>query len=237
MRLYSAVRFIYRWADWAVLRHLPGQARLQASLWRLARRLFPTRIQARSPGEFAGPSSGAAGAPRRLPAWTEAEIATLAQYEPLLDRLTGPGASVEAYGIPFDMNYVGQRYATARRQLTDTYACLVLSGAGSCAVDMPMLAAAPKPLAIIDLAGDAGQARLAQAVGADYVALPAEYLDRNDHVAVLARLILQVAPAELLVAPDPIVEYCLERHGRALATVTRLPSNSHVRASSEAAAP
>ena len=189
MSVYSIIRGVYRWIDHVVLRHLAAHERLSAGLFRLAQRLFPTRIRARSVGEFVGPQRARA-ASRRLPAWAEAEVAALVPYEPAPAALVGSEASLEPYSIPWDMNYVGLRYANARHQLTGKYACLVLSGAGASAVDAVMLASAPRPLAVIDVVGDAQLAALVRAAGADYVALPAEHLDSNDHCAVLARLVL-----------------------------------------------
>lgn len=222
MSMYAIARSIYHATDRALLRHLPGQDRVQAFLWRVARGMFPARIKARSASEFAPPAARRAALPPRLPAWAESEIAELARYEPLLEKLVGVDALIEPYFIPWDMNYVGRRYIDARRQLAGRYACVALSGCGPHAVDMPMLHSLPKPLAIIDVAGDGKLEALARAAAADYVALPPEHLDANDHCAVLARLVLQLAPAELLPTPEPIVVRCLQRHGLALATVTRV---------------
>lgn len=230
MTVYAIARSLYHATDRVLIRHLPGHDRVQACLWRIARRLFPDRIKARSASEFAPLAERRAAAPSRLPAWAEPEVAELSRYEPLLAKLVGADAVVEPYFIPWDMNYVGRRYADARRQLTGHYACLVLSGAGGEAVDMPMLCSVPRPLAVIDVVGDARLAALVRAAGADYVALPAEHLDANDHCAVLARLVLQLAPDELLPTPNPVVVRCLERHGRALATVSKLrPLPAHPR--------
>lgn len=220
MSVYAIARFLYRWTDRLLLRHLPGKDRVRAGVWRLARGVFPTRIKARSASEFSSPRRAAS--PARLPDWAEAEVAELARYEPLLTPLVGPGAVVERYHIPWDMNYAGRRYAETRRQLRGTYSCLVLSGAGANAVDMVMLDAVPRPLAIIDVVGDKNLAALARAAGVQYIACPAEHLDSNDHCALLARLVLQVAPTQVLSTPHPTVARCIERHGRAMAAVSQL---------------
>lgn len=221
MSVFSVVRAIHRQADQVLLRHLPEQARTQAGLWRAARWLFPSRVKARSPGEFVA-SARRGEKPARLPAWMEPEIAALVEFEPSLAALVGPGAAVEAYLIPWDMNYVGMRYAAVRHQLGDHYACIALSGAGAHAVDMVMLESAPRPLAVIDVVGDERLAALARAAGVDYAALPAGDLDSNDHCALVARLVLQIAPVEVLLTPDPVVVRCVERHGRAMASVSQV---------------
>jgi hypothetical protein len=222
MSTYATVRAVYRWVDRAIVSRLPGQTILRKGMFHLARAVFPGRIQARSAGEFIGTAPGRRAISARLPAWARAEVAALAAFEPALSALVGEGAAIEPYFIPWDLDYVGKRYAQVRRQLAGSYACMVLSGAGASAVDMVMLAAMPRPLAVVDVAGDAGLAALAAAAGADYVALPAEYLDSNDHCAVLARLVLQVAPDEVRLTPHPLVQRCVQRHGLAMASVSSL---------------
>ena len=222
MSMYSLVRAVYRWADRVIVSRLPGQIMLRKGMFRLARAAFPSRIQARSAGEFIGTAPGRRAISAQLPAWARAEVAALAEFEPALSALVGERAALEPYFIPWDLDYVGKRYAEVRRQLAGPYACMVLSGAGAYSVDMVMLAAMPRPLAIVDVAGDAGLAALAAAAGADYVALPAQHLDSNDHCAVLARLVLQVAPGEVRLTPHPLVQRCVQRHGRAMASVSIL---------------
>lgn len=143
-------------------------------------------------------------------------------FEPLLAALVSDGTPVERYVIPWDMNYVGHRYALARRQLHGAYACMVLMGSGSMTMDAAQRVAYGRPLAIIDVDGTSATAQLAQEVGADYVPLPAKQLDMNDHCAVLARLVLQFAPRELRHAPHPVIDECIRRHGLALASVTEV---------------
>lgn len=220
--MYALVRAAYRWFDRVIVAHLPGQTRLRQGLFHLARSLFPDRIQARSAGEFIGTSPARKAQPARLPDWARNEVAQLVAIEPALAPLVTDDSPLEAYFIPWDMDYVGKRYAAARRQLRGPYACMVLSGGQASAVDSVMLAAMPRPLAIIDVVGTAGVATLATAAGVDYVALPAEHLDSNDHAAVLARLVLQLAPGEVRVTPHPAVQRCLARHGLAMASVSRL---------------
>lgn len=224
MSLYAVLRSVYRWGDRAVLQRLPRalDARLRAILLPLARRLFPAHITARSIGEFGGAAARRQERPAGLPAWARNEVASLVSLEPALDALVGPNASPEPYFIPWDMNYVGRRYAAARRQLHGTYACFVVLGGEPPATGTALLAAAPRPLAVIDVEGTAWAARLAQAQGADYVALPAEHLDPNDHCAVLARLVLQLAPRQVFHQRHAIIDLCIQRHGLALASVSSL---------------
>lgn len=222
MTLYALVRAVYRWLDRVIVSRLPGQTRLRQGMFHLARRLFPDRIQARSAGEFINTSPARRAQPARLPDWARDEVARLVQIEPALAPLVADNAALEAYSIPWDLDYVGKRYAAVRRQLHGPYACMVLSGGQASAVDMTMLAAMPRPLAVIDVVGDAGVAALAVAANADYVTLPAEHLDSNDHCSVLARLVLQLAPGEVRVTPHPMVRRCVARHGLAMASATRL---------------
>jgi hypothetical protein len=223
MSVYTLVRAIYRFGDKVLLGRLPAtaQARVRSVLFPLARRSFPEKITARSVGEFAVSAPSRKAASRRLPPWAEAEVAVLAQLEPELMPLVGEQASLEPYVIPWDMKYVGTRYANARRQLHGNYACFVLLG-GDGSADPEVLASAPRPLAVIDLGGDETVASMARAAAADYVALPAEHLDANDHCAVLARLVLQLAPRLVCHAPHPVLDRCIERHGLALASVSEL---------------
>lgn len=224
MSMYSLVRSLYRWGDRTLLRRLPPalDARLRALMFRLARRLFPGRIIARSVSEFAGMAPASRDGAQGLPVWVQAEVASLVPLEPLLGALVGEGASPEPYFIPWDMNYVGLRYAAARRQLSGEYACFVLLGAHAAATSEALLAAAPRPLAVIDVDGDARIAQLARDAGADYVALPAEHLDSHDRCAVLARLVLQLAPHQLFHQKHSIIDLCIQRHGLALASVSTL---------------
>lgn len=222
MSMYALARATYRWVDRVIVAHLPGQVRLRQGMFHLARRLFPDRIQARSAGEFIGASAARQTQPVQLPEWAREEVAQLVQIEPALAPLVAEHATLEAYFIPWDMDYVGKRYAAARRQLHGPYVCMVLSGAQSTAVDMVMLAAMPRPLAVIDVVGDDSLAALSKAAGVDYVALPAEHLDSNDHCAVLARLVLQLAPRQVRVTPHPVVRRCIARHGLALASTSAL---------------
>lgn len=222
--MYSLIRSVYRWGDRVLLQHLPDawKTRAHAAMFRAARRLFPERITARSPGEFAGSAANRQAVCGRLPDWARSEVEALAAFEPLLVALVSDGTPVERYVIPWDMNYVGHRYALARRQLRGAYACMVLTGSGSMTMDAAQRVAGGQPLAIIDVDGASATAQLAQEVGADYVPLPAEQLDMNDHCAVLARLVLQFAPRELRHAPHPVIDECIRRHGLALASVTEV---------------
>lgn len=224
MSVYLIVRSVYRWCDRVLLRHLSDgtDMRLRAPMFRLARRLFPERIAARSVGEFAGASSGRKLNAPGLPAWAQTEVATLAQLEPSLEALLAKDAALEPYFIPWDLNYVGLRYANARRQFTGDYACLGLAGSGASAADIEALADSARPLAIIDVDGDVELARLVRAMKLDYLALPAEHLDANDHCAVLARLVLQIAPLQVRYMQHPILERCIQRHGVAMASVTKV---------------
>ena len=222
MSAYSLVRSVYRWIDKLLLKHLPAEARLRGLIFRVARRLFPGRITARSAGEFAGNAPSRQGALEHLPAWARAEVATLARLEPSLHALLGDDASVEPYLVPWDLNYVGLRYANVRRQLTGDYACFVLLAGGASAVDTAMLASAPRPLAVIDLDDDAEIANMAHVVEADYLTLPTDQLDSNDHCAVLARLVLQLAPGQVRYVRHPLLERCIQRHGLAMASVSKL---------------
>lgn len=224
MSAYSSLRFIYRWVNRVLLKSLPAAWAhgLRVLMFRVARRLFPDRIKARSAMEFAGTVSDRQAAAACLPAWAQAEVRLLAQLDPALNALVADGACVEPYFIPWDLNYVGLRYADARRRLSGNYACVALLGSPVAAMDMTVLAAAARPLAVIDVDGDAGVAQIASAAGADYLALPAAQLDTNDHCAVLARLVLQLAPGEVRYLPHPLVEQCMQRHGLAMASVSRL---------------
>lgn len=224
MSIYTILRSVYRWGDRALLQRLPPalDTRLRTLMFRLARRLFPGRIAARSVGEFAGMAPARRDDAQGLPAWAQAEVAALVSLEPLLGALVAQDASPERYFIPWDMNYVGRRYASARRQLSGEYACFVLLGADATTASEALLAAVPRPLAIIDVDGSVLAAELARAVGADYVALPAEHLDNHDQCAVLARLVLQLAPRQLFHQQHPVIDLCIQRHGLALASVSSL---------------
>jgi hypothetical protein len=157
----------------------------------------------------------------RLPAWAESEVAGLVELEPLLASLVAEDAQVEPYAIPWDMNYVGLRYADARRALSGRFATLVLVGAHAPGEKYD-LRSLPRPMAIIDVGDEGAWAEPAKVIGADYAALRAEYLDTTDHCAVLARLVLQVAPGEVRYLPHPIIDRCLDQHGAAMASVTTL---------------
>ena len=213
-----------------VLQRLPDgwKARAHAVLFHAARRVFPERITARSVGEFAGSAANRQAACGRLPDWARSEVEALAAYEPLLSALVTDGAPVERYVIPWDMNYVGHRYALARRQLRGPYACMVLMGGGLMNVDTAQLAGCGQPLAIIDVDDAPATARLAREAGADYVALPAGDLDMHDHCAVLARLVLQFAPRQVRHFSHPVIEECVKRHGLALASVAEVSAWSAV---------
>ena len=63
---------------------------------------------------------------------------------------------------------------------------------------------------------------MAHVVEADYLTLPTEQLDSNDHCAVLARLVLQLAPGQVRYVRHPLLERCIQRHGLAMASVSKL---------------
>lgn len=227
--MYSLIRSVYRGSDRVVFQHLPEawKTRAQAVMFRVARRLFPGRITARSVGEFAGSAANRQAASGRLPEWARSEVAALVALEPLLAALVTEGTPVERYVIPWDMNCVGHRYALARRQLHGAYACMLVTGGDGMQLDATQVAGWGRPLAIIDVEPCPRIALLAHEVGADYVALPAEDLDMQDHCAVLARLVLQFAPRQLRHAPHPVIDECIGRHGLALASVADvLPWNA-----------
>jgi hypothetical protein len=219
--VYRLIRSAYRWSDRAVVQRLPAswRERVQALLFGLARHVFPARISARSPREFAAGSAG--GQPTRgpLPEWARAEVRALAALEPQLAALGGDAAALEHYVIPWDMRYVGQRYAVARRQLRAGYACMLFMGGDVDTLSVESLAACARPLAIVDVDDAPATAQRARAIGADYVALPPGDLDLSDHCAVLARLALQCAPRQLLHVAHPVLDACVQRHGLALASV------------------
>lgn len=223
MSVYAIVRAVYRFGDRVLLGRLPAtvQARVRATLFPLARRSFPAQITARSVVQFAASAPSRKAVPCHLPQWAEAEVAELAQLEPELAALVGEQASLEPYVIPWDLKYVGERYARARRQLNGRYACFVLVGSQG-GGEPQALASAPRPLALIDVDGDEAVARMARVAGADYLALPAEHLDANDHCAVLARLVLQFAPRQVRYARHPVLDRCVERHALALQSVSEL---------------
>jgi len=222
--VYRMIRSAYRWSDRAVVQRLPAswRERLQALLFGVARRAFPARISARSPREFAAGGAGGQPAHGPLPEWARAEVRALAEFEPALAALGADDAALEHYVIPWDMRYVGQRYAAARRQLRSGYACMLFMGGDLDALGAEALAACARPLAIVDVDDAPATAQRARAIGADYVALPAGDLDLNDHCAVLARLALQCAPRQLLHVAHPVLDACIERHGLALAAVAEV---------------
>lgn len=223
MSIYTLARGAYRWADRALLRHVPEawDLRLRAALLRVARRLFPAHITARSATEFANSAPSRRAQEAHLPEWARAEVEALAQIEPALGALVRDDIPVERYVIPWDLTYVGHRYALARRQLHGEYACFLFAGGRETGITADALAALPRPLAVIDVDGATALADVVRTAGADYVALPVDALDVNDYCAVLARLVLQLAPRELRCAAHPLVARCLERHGLALASVSQ----------------
>lgn len=222
--VYRLIRSAYRWSDRAVVQRLPAawRERLQGLLFGLARRAFPARISARSPREFVAGSAGGQPACGPLPAWARAEVRALAELEPQLAALGEDDAALEHYVIPWDMRYVGQRYAAARHQLRAGYACMLFMGGDVDSLGVESLAACARPLAIIDVDDVPATAQRAREIGADYVALPAGELDMNDHCAVLARLALQCAPRQLLHVAHPVLDACIQRHGLALASVAEV---------------
>lgn len=220
MSVYRIARTLYRATDRVLLARLPARLewRVRALIVGVARRCFPARIQARSAGELAASSLNRHGA--ALPEWAVGEIGELAALEPALRALLDGSTQIEAYVIPWDATYVGRRYAAARRQLDAGFGAFVLydgpsaGGAG--------LGGLPTPLAIVDTSPDADAGPLAARLGARHVWLPAEHLDRNDHCSVVARLVLQCAPREVVYADGGLAQACVERHGLALRSVTTL---------------
>jgi hypothetical protein len=222
MSAYRIARAIYRGVDRLVLARLPvrWEWRARGLIVTIARRCYPNRIQARSAGELASSSAtrhqGAA-----LPAWAVDEVRELARIEPALQSLYDGSTAIEAYVIPWDSTYVGKRYAAARRQLDRGYGSFLLCDAGAELVDA-QLDGLPRPRAILDSSPDAAAGPLAARLGARHVWLPAEHLDRNDHCAVLARLILQCAPQQVAYTTGGVSETCAQRHGLALRSVSTL---------------
>lgn len=217
------MRAAYRLCDRMLLKRLPRtwDHRLRALMFAMARRLFPERIKARSVSEFSRTASLRKTGSARLPAWAESEVAALVELEPALSGLVAEDASLEPYVIPWDLNYVGRRYADARRGLAGNYTCMMLVGASG-AIDLNALRTLAQPLAIVDVDGIAGLQQMAKAAGADYVVLHAEHLDMNDHSALLARLVLQLAPGQVGIARHPLLDYLVERHGLAMASVSKI---------------
>lgn len=222
MSFYRVARAIYRASDRFILGRLPArwEWRLRAVIVGVARRCFPSRIQARSAGELAA-GSASRGPGATLPAWAVDEVRQLSVWEPALRSLYDGSASVEAYVIPWDATYVGKRYAAARRQLDVGFGAFVLADAGRLP-EAQTLTALPGPLAIIDSSPDAVGGPLAAALGARHVWLPAGHLDLKDHCAVIARLVLQCAPRELAYLHGELADACVARHGLAMRSATTL---------------
>lgn len=220
MSNYRIARALYRATDRAVLGRLPARLewRVRALIVRVARRFFPGRIEARSAGELAASSLNRHGA--ALPAWSVDELRELTALEPALEKLLDGSTPLEAYVIPWDATYVGKRYAAARRQLDTGYGAFVLHD-GAVPPEAATLVSLASPLAIIDVTPDAAAGPLAARLGARHVWLPAEHLDRNDHCAVLARLVLQCSPREVVYAGG-LAQACVDRHGLAMRSVSTL---------------
>lgn len=220
MSTYRIARAFYRATDRFLLARLPARLewRVRALIVGVARRCFPARIQARSAGELAASSLNRHGA--TLPEWVVDEVRRLAALEPALQTLLDGSTQIEAYVIPWDATYVGSRYAAARRQLGAGFETFVLYDGPS--ADVAGLAGLPAPLAIVDTSPDAAAGPLAACLSARHVWLPAEHLDRNDHCSVLARLVLQCAPREVVYADGGLAQACVERHGLAMRSVSTL---------------
>ncbi|MDI3262600.1 MAG: hypothetical protein QJR11_07310 [Fulvimonas sp.] len=216
MKGYGLARLFYRRGARALLWRLPPawRARLGEPWLRLARRCFP-QIEARSIEELLLEPPGQAG----LPAWTRPELSALAELEPALAPLADGRLQPPPCRIPWGLTYVGRYYARARRRLRGRYRCIVLGG-GDCPPTLP--AGLPRPTLLVDVAADRRWRRLARAHGVDYLPLPPDWLREEEHAAVLARVLLQCAPEVTLCLPHPLIARCVERHGRALAAVTRL---------------
>lgn len=221
MSTYRIARALYRAADRAVLGRLPARLewRMRGMIVRVARLFFPGRIEARSAGELAASSLNRHGA--ELPAWAVDEVRELAALEPALQALLDEETAIEAYVIPWDATYVGKRYAAARRQLDTGYGAFVLHDGGPLP-DAAELAPLASPLALVDVTADAAAGPLAARLGVRHVWLPAEHLDRNDHCAVLARLVLQCSPREVAYADGGLAQACVDRHGLAMRSVSSL---------------
>lgn len=227
---YRLARTLYRGIDRYLVRALPsgmGQ-RVRTVVLRMARLVFGAHIRARTVGEFTAGLNASNAPPAHLPDWAVCEIGMLVQFEPALAALAAPEAQVEAYTIPWDKTYLGDRYASARRQLGHGYAAMVLAGSGTQDDVAACLTWSARPLAVIDVDAEPTLRELAQGAGADYLALPAGDLDVNDHAALLVRLILQLHPTEVRYAQHPFLDVCRERHGLAMASVTRLAPLSTV---------
>ncbi|MGH8233686.1 MAG: hypothetical protein ACREPU_05750 [Rhodanobacteraceae bacterium] len=206
-----------------VLRHLPlsFEYRVRSFVLWLARRVFGTRIQARSAEELAAVSRSR-HASGRMPAWAEREIRELATFEPTLRELVGRRAGVGEYFIPWNMVHVGHAYSLARRQLKHGYACMVLTGSGGYDRVDAWLAISPRPAVIIDVDAEPAFRTLSEARDVDYLNLAAEGLNTEERAALLARLVLQFRPAQLRYVRQDFLDVCLQRHGLAMAAVARV---------------
>jgi hypothetical protein len=225
MNGFAWVRATYRCADRVVLRHLPSpiELRIRATgLW-FARRMFGSRIHARSAEELAA-NSRSRYSTGRMPRWAEREIHELARFEPELHALTGRDARVGEYFIPWNMVHLGRAYAQARRQLGPTYASMVLTGSAGCSDADAWLRTAPRPAVVVNVDLDAEPAlrALSAAHAVDYLSLPGEGINADERAALFTRLVLQLRPAQLRYARHDFIELCLQRHGLAMAAVSDL---------------
>ncbi|MGH8600136.1 MAG: hypothetical protein ACRET1_05695, partial [Burkholderiales bacterium] len=187
-------------------------------LW-LARRLFGARIQTRTAGELTA-DSRTRHASKPMPGWAQREIRELVRFEPALRDLIGRRAHVGEYFIPWNMVHVGHAYALARRQLKQTYACMVLTGStGHTDLD-EHLKAAPRPAVIIDVDAEPALQALSIAQHVDYLALAEAGLNVNERAALLTRLVVQLHPAQLWYARTGFLDVCLRRHGLAMRSMT-----------------
>ncbi|AIF49381.1 hypothetical protein [Dyella japonica] len=213
--MYKAFRAIYRGFDRTILRRLPSRMEwwFSAIIFNGAKLILGSRLKARTVGEFvAGAHSVRLGG--RLPAWAQAELQSLAGLEGDLLPLGRGGQAVGEYIIPWDSVLAGKAYFRLLKQASGTFDAILLIGSSFSEAALKCFAANDKRrLLILDLDGvvaPVGEAHCSVAV------LPRRNLAEDECVAVVTRLLIQMAPAEILFTGHPVADTCFRKHGKAL---------------------
>lgn len=223
--MYRTFRRIYRTFDRVIVGNLPLRSEwwLSGLMFRLARSVTGPRLKARTVGEFV---AGAHTARLRghLPSWVRPELFELAVFEKELRPLAGGTMEIGEYVIPWDATLAGDVYFQLRRAARGKYDVVVLAAAPLTKVGVDrILTACQGRVLVLELDGGASGKLTYESVGpVQRVVLPRLNLGDDERAAIVARLLLQTQPIEILTNGGSLADACIGRHSKALRQVSTL---------------
>lgn len=232
--MYRFLLSCYRVLDRAVAALLPDSTthRFRAFSLRLARRLYPERIVAKSVGELVAMSYVNSWSPPTLPVWVREELAELSEIDPDVHPDGAWVTSAEFYSAPWTYDMPGKAYFALRAKLPPSVDVMLFA---------PWIKRGGADLGLIHFANalhrDFGQkvvivtTEAADSPWRDRLVDGVVFVDAghvlselhlHHQVDVVVRLLLQVAPRTLHIMNSLVAWEAVKRNGLAIRQSTRI---------------